>query len=138
MNLALLQAAATAATMNVDKIGIGLVIVGIGLADLTTQKLVDAIDYEAMYINLVPTTYLERGKVPAHFATEEETIGVAFKTLGKTKPEESKVIVCENTLHIRNLLVSEAVYNEIKDKVDLLEEDVPWTFDKNGDITMSC
>ena len=31
MNLALLQAAATAATMNVDKIGIGLVIVGIGL-----------------------------------------------------------------------------------------------------------
>ena len=112
--------------------------VGIGLADLTTQKLVDAIDYEAMYINLVPTTYLERGKVPAHFATEEETIGVAFKTLGKTKPEESKVIVCENTLHIRNLLVSEAVYNEIKDKVDLLEEDVPWTFDENGDITMSC
>ena len=90
-------------------------------ADLTTQKLVDAIDYEAMYINLVPTTYLERGKVPAHFATEEETIGVAFKTLGKTKPEESKVIVCENTLHIKDLLVSEAVYNEIKDKVDLLE-----------------
>ncbi len=34
MNLALLQAAATAATMNVDKIGIGLVIVGIGLAVL--------------------------------------------------------------------------------------------------------
>ncbi len=112
--------------------------VGIGLADLTTKKLVDAIDYEAMYINLVPTTYLERGKVPPHFATEEETVGVAFKTLGKTKPEEARVIVCENTLHINTLLVSEAVYNEIKDKVDLIEEDVPWTFDENGDITMSC
>lgn len=112
--------------------------VGIGLADLTTKKLVDAIDYEAMYINLVPTTYLERGKVPPFFATEEETVGVAFKTLGKTKPEEAKVIVCENTLHIKTLLVSQAVYEEIKDRVDLLEEDVPWSFDSNGDIDMYC
>ncbi|GFI61159.1 hypothetical protein IMSAG049_00316 [Clostridiales bacterium] len=112
--------------------------VGIGLADLTTKKLVDSIDYEAMYINLVPTTYLERGKVPPYFATEEETVGVAFKTLGKTKPEESRVIVCENTLHISTLLVSEVVYNEIKDSVDLLEADVPWKFDENGDIDMSC
>ena len=65
-------------------------------------------------------------------------MGVAFKTLGKTKPEEAKVIVCENTLHISTLLVSEAVYEEIKDEVDLIEEDVPWTFDENGDITMNC
>ena len=112
--------------------------VGIGLADLTTQKLVDMIDYEAMYINLVPTTYLERGKVPPHFATEKETIAVALKTLGKVKPEEARVIVCENTLHISKLLVSEAVYNEIKDKVELLEEDVRWTFDDKEDLTMEC
>ena len=65
-------------------------------------------------------------------------MGVAFKTLGKTKPEEAKVIVCENTLHISTLLVSEAVYNEIKDSVDLLEEDVKWTFDENGEMTMGC
>lgn len=112
--------------------------VGIGLADLTTKKLVDMIDYESMYINLVPTTYLERGKVPSHFATEKETVDVAFKTLGKVKPEEAKVIVCENTLHISTLLVSEAVYNEIKGKVDLVDENVQWTFDDNGDITMNC
>lgn len=112
--------------------------VGIGLADLTTKKLVDMIDYEAMYINLVPTTYLERGKVPPHFATERETVAVAFKTLGKVKPEEAKVIVCENTLHISTLLVSEAVYEEIKDKIDLIEEDVQWTFDCNEDISMNC
>lgn len=64
------------------------------------------IDYEAIYINLVPTTYLERGKVSPHFATEKETSAVAFKTLGKIKPEEAEVIVCENTLHISTLLVS--------------------------------
>ncbi len=112
--------------------------VGIGLVDLTTQKLVDDIDYEAMYINLVPTTYLERGKVPPHFATEQETVGAAFRTLGRIKPEQARVIVCENTLHISKLLVSEAVYNEIKDKVDLLEEDVKWTYNENGELTMSC
>jgi hypothetical protein len=86
----------------------------------------------------MPTTYLERGKVPAHFATEKETIAAAFKTLGIIKPEEAKVIVCENTLNISRLLVSEAVYKEIKGNVDLLDEDVKWTFDENDDVTMMC
>ncbi|MCD8037030.1 MAG: DUF362 domain-containing protein [Clostridiales bacterium] len=112
--------------------------IGIGLADLTTKKLVDSIDYDAVYINLVPTTYLERGKIPPYFATEEETVGCALKTLGKTKPEKARVIICENTLHISKLIVSEAIYNEIKDKVELLEEDVKWEYDENGDLLTTC
>ena len=35
---------------------------GIGLADLTVKKLVDSIDYEAMYSNLITTTFLERAE----------------------------------------------------------------------------
>ena len=30
------------------------------------------------------------------------------------------------------------LYNEIKDKVELLEEDVQWTFDDKEDLTMEC
>ena len=31
-----------------------------------------------MYSNLIPTTYLERGKIPVYFDTEEEAISQAY------------------------------------------------------------
>ena len=105
---------------------------GIGLADLTVKKLVDSIDYEAMYSNLITTTFLERGRVPVHFDTERESIDVAFKTIGGVKPEDARLMIIDNTLNIGTMLVSESIYNDIKDKVELLEEDVKIEFDQNG------
>ena len=109
---------------------------GIGLADLTVKKLVDEIDYEAMYSNLITTTFLERGKVPVHLATEQEAIDVAFGTLGAVEAEKARVMVIENTLHIGTLLVSEAVYEEIKDQVDLVEGGFSFAFDEAGRLQL--
>ena len=105
---------------------------GIGLADLTVKQLVDQIDYEAMYSNLITTTFLERGKVPVHLKTEEEAIAVAFRTLGNVEAAKAKVMVIENTLHIGTVLVSEALYEEIKDQVDLVEGGLEMAFDAEG------
>lgn len=109
---------------------------GIGLADITTKELVDKIDYESMYVNLIATTYLERGKVPPHFETEKAAIDTAFKTLGKIKPEDAKVMIIENTLHLTELIVSESIYKEIKDEVSLIEEIIEWSYDSNGKLDM--
>ncbi|MGB4437688.1 MAG: lactate racemase domain-containing protein [Sedimentibacter sp.] len=109
---------------------------GIGLADITTKELVDSIDYDSMYINLIATTYLERGKVPPHFKTEKSAIDTAFKTLGKIKSAEAKVMIIENTLHINELLVSESIYKEIKNKVNLIKEIPAWSFDLSEKILL--
>ncbi|MGL4791491.1 MAG: lactate racemase domain-containing protein [Anaerotignaceae bacterium] len=105
---------------------------GIGLADLTVKKLVDTIDYEAMYSNLVTTTFLERGKVPVHFNTEKESIDVAFRTCGGVETEKARVMIIENTLHLGTVLVSEAIYTEIKDNVELVDENVNIVFNSEG------
>ncbi|MFA9423214.1 MAG: lactate racemase domain-containing protein [Sedimentibacter sp.] len=109
---------------------------GVGLADITTKELVDSIDYDSMYKNLIATTYLERGKVPPHFKTEKQAIDTAFKTLGKIKPKQAKVMIIENTLHINELIVSESIYKEIKNNVVLIEEIAEWSFDLNGKISI--
>ena len=109
---------------------------GIGLADITTKELVDSIDFDSMYKNLIATTYLERGKIPAHFKTEKSTIDTAFKTLGKIKSADTKVIIIENTLHISELIVSESIYKEINNEIELIEEIPEWSFDSNGKILM--
>jgi hypothetical protein len=107
---------------------------GIGLADITTKELVDSIDYDSMYKNLIATTYLERGKIPPYFETEKSAIDTAFKTLGKIKSVDAKVMIIENTLHISELTVSESIYKEIKNEVELIEEIPEWSFDLNGKI----
>lgn len=105
---------------------------GVGLADVTVKKLVDAIDYEAMYSNLITTTFLERGKVPVHMDTEQEAIGVAFRTAGNLDSKTARIMIIKDTLHLEEVIVSEKIYNEIKDKVELLEEDVKISFDNGG------
>ncbi len=109
---------------------------GVGLADITTKHLAESIDYDSMYINLIATTYLERGKVPPHFKTEKQAINTAFKTLGKIKAKEANVMIIENTLHINELIVSESIYKEIKNDVNLIEEIAEWSFDQNEKISM--
>ncbi|MCI8342333.1 MAG: DUF2088 domain-containing protein [Firmicutes bacterium] len=107
---------------------------GIGLSDVTVKKLVDSIDYEAMYSNLVTTTFLERGKVPVHFGSEKESIDVAFRTLGMKNSENARVVIIDNTLHIETLLVSKAIYEEIKNDVELVESDVSIGFNDNLEL----
>lgn len=110
---------------------------GVGLADITTKKLVDSIDYEAMYANLLPTTFLERGKIPVTMASDEKAIEAAFNTIGSVKPMEAKLAIIKNTLNLKELYVTEAALNEIdKDSIEILEQEIEIKFDENGNLTL--
>lgn len=102
---------------------------GIGLADITTKALIDQIDRKMMYPNLLATTYLDRGKIPIYFDTEKESIEEALTLCGSDEP---RIAVIENTLHMETLLVSEAVYETEKDRLELAERDIEWRFDASG------
>ena len=102
---------------------------GIGLADITTKGLVSQIDRESMYSNLIPTTYLERGKIPVYFDTEEEAISQAY-ALANPGPD-GRIAIIENTLHVQELLVSAQVVKE-NPELEVLEQDVPVAYTPDG------
>jgi len=106
---------------------------GIGLADITTKALVDQIDRQSMYSNLIPTTYLERGKIPPHFETEKDALDVAMRLFGKGA--DTSLIIAENTLQIETLLVSEAVL-KANPELEVLESDISFTFDEDGRLQL--
>ncbi|MDD5921569.1 MAG: lactate racemase domain-containing protein [Eubacteriales bacterium] len=106
--------------------------IGIGLADITTEKLVRQIDRKSMYSNLLATTFLERGKIPVYFHTEKEAIRQAFLAAAGGAPND--IAIVENTLHIENLIVSESVYEKRKDSLDVLENDLRMEFDDDGNL----
>lgn len=110
---------------------------GIGLADLTTRKLVNKIDYNAMYVNTLHTTFLERAKIPIAMADEKGAVEAALNTIGSIKPEEAKVCIIKNTLSLGELYVSKALLQDMDmSKVKLMDEGNAMKFDQNNNIIL--
>ncbi|MEI3140947.1 MAG: hypothetical protein V8S34_04930 [Lawsonibacter sp.] len=64
--------------------------VGIGIFDVTTRKLFDQLNMEAMYANDIALGCLDDCKIPLVAADEEEAIRVAVKVLRENDPEEAE------------------------------------------------
>lgn len=87
---------------------------GVGLADLTTKRLVDSINFDAMYANVISTSFLERGKIPIYLPTDREAINTAIKTAGPVTEENVRLCVTKNTLELEELIISERLLSELK------------------------
>ncbi len=109
---------------------------GIGLADLTTKRLVDKINYQAMYMNCMTGISIEKAAVPMHFETDQEAIKVGLGSVGLTPPEKSKIVRIKNTLLVDEVEVSEVYGEELKKRSDLeiLESPKPMSFDRRGNL----
>jgi hypothetical protein len=110
---------------------------GVGLADITTKALADQIDYQVTYSNLLPTTYLERGKVPVIMVTEQAAMDAALRTIGNVAPEAARIVIIDNTLHLETLYASEASLAEMdRDRIEILEKYTGNLFDEEGKLTI--
>jgi hypothetical protein len=85
---------------------------GIGLADFTTDRLLSGVDWTATYFNVLSTTFVMRAMAPMHFATDEEVLSAALKSLGGEEQEEARVLVIDNTLDLSRIEFSAALLEE--------------------------
>lgn len=106
---------------------------GIGLADITTQRLVDKIDYAATYKNCITGISPEKAAVPMHFGTDREAIEVALGCIGSIPALQSKIVRIKNTLRLDSAEVSEAYAELLPQRQDLEIVSGPDTMQFNGD-----
>jgi len=85
---------------------------GVGLADLTTQRLADRVERKAMNANVITSTFVERAKVPMVLASDEEALRTAVRCNWGVPPEETRFVRIPNTLHLEYLYVSENMVEE--------------------------
>ena len=85
---------------------------GIGLADFTTDRLVQAMNYKATVINCLTAGYPDGANVPVHFETDREVVEAALKIVGTRQAHEARVMRIRNTLSLEELEVSEACLSE--------------------------
>ncbi|NEU30834.1 DUF2088 domain-containing protein [bacterium LRH843] len=109
---------------------------GIGLADVTTRRLVNQIDFNYTYANSITSTVLGPAKIPVAMNNDREALVVALKTCTRITIPEAKIVRIKNTLDLEEVMVSEAVYNELKDNdnIEVLEGPFQLSFDEENFI----
>lgn len=81
--------------------------VGIGIFDITTRKVFEHLDMEAMYANDIALGCLDDCKIPLVAENEDEAIRVAIKVLRGNDPHRLKIVKIRDTLHMEEIQVSE-------------------------------
>ena len=80
--------------------------IGLGMADFTTTRVVQALDKQYTYVNAITSTSVQGAKIPIYFDSDRETISVAISTLATLKPEKLRVVRIANTLSLERIQMS--------------------------------
>ncbi|HZS07099.1 MAG TPA: DUF2088 domain-containing protein [Blastocatellia bacterium] len=92
---------------------------GIGLADVTTRRLLDKVDWDATYTNGVTSGFYSHFKLPIVAATDAQALEWGIRA-SHDPHKVKKIVRIKDTLHLSEMYVSEAALEEIKDNVEIL------------------
>jgi hypothetical protein len=110
--------------------------VGVGIADIITQRLLDKIDMEALNMNTITGVCPEMGKIPLTLKNDREAIDVAMKCVGLIPTDKLKILRIINTSILSEVDVSAAYEEELSNRKDL-EIAIPkraMVFDQEGNL----
>ena len=107
---------------------------GIGLADITTRRCAEKIDFGYTYTNLITATVLGPAGLPMVLQHDKEAMTIAIITCNKVTPEDLRLIRIKNTNELTRIQISEATLQDIAGRDDLVVvgDPVPMQFDANG------
>jgi hypothetical protein len=93
--------------------------VGVGIADLTTDRLLAAIDPVPFRMNTLTACFLRRSQLPFGFANDRDCIGMGLQTCWQPKREEVRLALVPNTLELAELWVSAPLAEEARGREHL-------------------
>src|SRR5947208_4193623 len=99
--------------------------IGIGFADITTTRLVNAMDKPVTYINALTALTPNGAKIPIHFDTDRECVSQGLSSLAIPDTRHAKVVRIADTLSLVKLEVSEAYASLVKKREDLETQGEP-------------
>lgn len=109
--------------------------VGLGLADVITQRLFDQIDLAATNENTVTSSFLQRGKIPVIAPDDATAYAWALRSCAIRGGREPRVLRIRDTLHLSELYVSAPVLAEVisRPEIEPIGDRIPM-FDGNRNL----
>ena len=112
---------------------------GIGLASAITRRIFDQIDADAMYTNCMTSTVIKSAMVPCVMSTDREAIQFCLRTCNRIDRANPRVIRIRNSLHIGQIMLSEAYYADVLagkyPGLEALDRPEEMKFDQDGTLT---
>ncbi len=93
---------------------------GIGFADVTTDRVARAMDHEKTVVNALTGLSPEKAALPLHLPTDRLALAATIHTVGAVLPENLRMVRIKNTRHLECLLVSQALLDDARDDVEIL------------------
>jgi hypothetical protein len=108
--------------------------VGLGMADVVHDRLVNDVDWNPTYINSLTASTPACIRTPIHFPSDEEALSNIARTVGKL--DLSTVTYCRirNTMELVNLAVSENLVPSLASNVKVVSQPFEASFDSKGDL----
>jgi hypothetical protein len=109
---------------------------GVGIADLTTDRLLAAIDPVPFRMNNLTACFLWRSKLPIAFPSDHECISMGVQTCWQPNVGALRLAVIANTLELAELWVSPPLVEEARrrEHLQVVGEAIPLPFDEQGNL----
>lgn len=110
--------------------------IGIGLADLTTARLVRGINHGVTYINALTSLTPQTAKIPVYFETDREVLEHAVTSLALPDRKQARIVRIGDTLSLEELEISEALFDaaETNTRLEKVGAPAPICFDDLGNM----
>lgn len=110
---------------------------GMGLADFTTKRVYDKMDFETTYPNALTATTVLTVKIPMILPTDELAMKAAIKTCNILDLEKCRFVIIENTKNMKTVYISANMIEEAKKKnIEIISEPMEIPFNKDGSLAL--
>ena len=109
---------------------------GIGVFDSTTRRMFDKMSFEMTYPNAITCTVPLIGHIPLVLENDRDAIALALKSCNEIDKNNPRIIRIKDTMHIDEILVSEAIIEEAQNhpNMEVLSKPEEFPFDSEGNL----
>ena len=111
-------------------------VVGLGMADTCSKRVIDKMDRDQTYPNSLTSTVTCLCRIPMYFDTQKLTIQAAIKMTAGVEPEDVTMIRIRDTLSLGEIWISENLIPKAKENpmIEIIGEPEYMDFDENGNL----
>jgi hypothetical protein len=111
--------------------------IGLGNADIITEKVFQTLDYEATLMNALTSLSLHKAFIPVRMPNDRKAIQACFTTLGPVPAGEVRAVIIRDTLHLSEFWASRALHPEITAVPEAeIVATAPLAFDPAGNLVL--
>lgn len=116
---------------------------GLGLADITTRRCLQDVDWESTWVNLTTNTMLNGAKIPMYQNNDRDALKVAIRTSNRADFANARIARIRDTLSLSEIEISEALLPDVAGRADveILTDPYEPVFDRDGfweDLVPGC